>query len=364
MKYSNEELCLIWLDSFLGLEYKHKQYLYNLVSNKVGIKAVLEEGKDYIMKNIGENPYKTLLNSANDTYLKFLLDNLDRKEITVVSIESDKYPKLLKDTDIPPLVLYTKGNIDLLNSECFSIVGSRKSLPFSKNIAKEFSNSMIDAGFTLVTGIAQGIDQTVLECAVNRKASAISVIASGFDNFYPSSNKSLCESVIKTGLAITEHAPEVKSMPYLFPVRNRIIAGLSKGTLVVSGSLKSGTFYTAEYTEQYGRDLFAIPYRVGIESGMGCNDLIKKGAMLVDSPKDILNFYNKEVKSIDEDFSKEENEIISILKDGEKHIDKICQLLNKRVFEIMPILSMLEIKGVISKNGVNIYGLIRNDLEA
>ncbi|MBQ8427116.1 MAG: DNA-processing protein DprA [Clostridia bacterium] len=363
-KYLNSELCLIWLDSFLGLEYRHKQNLYGLINGKSDIKELLVKGKDYIITEVGENEYSTLLNSANGEYLNFVLGGLERKGVTAITVESDDYPESLLNIPQPPLVLYCKGNVNLLNGNNFSIVGSRKSLPLSINLAKHYAETLSANGFTLVTGIAEGVDSAVLETAVNNGKSVISVIAGGFDNIYPATNKGLVERITENGLVVSENPPEVIPKPFHFPIRNRIIAGLSKGTLIVSGAKKSGTLYTAEYAEEYGRDLFAVPYSVGVVSGAGCNDLIKRGAFLTDKPEDILEYYGIEQKQKSNiELTKEQKEIISVLRDGEMHIEKICSALNKRVFEITPVLAMLEINKIVVKNGTNLYGLARLDLE-
>ena len=363
-KYNNSELCLIWLDSFIGLEYKHKQALYGLINGKSDIKELLVKGKDYMVSNIGSNEYSTLLNSANAEYLGYVIDTLDRKDIIAVTIESKDYPKSLINTSLPPLVLYCKGDTKLLAGNNFSIVGSRKSLPLSINLAKSYSEALINGGFNLVTGMAEGVDSAVLETAVKNGGKAISVLAGGFNNIYPASNANLLNKVIESGLAISEYPPEVAVKPFHFPIRNRIIAGLSRGTLIVSGAKKSGALYTAEYAEEYGRDLFVIPYSVGVLSGEGCNDLIKRGAMLTDRVEDVLEFYGinlEEKKKIQ--LTPIQSEIVSVLKNGEMHIEKICTALNKRIFEITPVLSMLEINKIVVKNGTNVYGLVRTDLE-
>ncbi len=365
-KYSNSELCLIWLDSFLGLEYVHKQALYKMINGKADIKSLIVGAENYIRSKVGDNAYNTLLSSANADYLSHVIEELKKREIIVVTIESIEYPKLLKDTAIPPLVLYCKGNINLLTEKCFGIVGSRKSLPLSISLAKEYASAISDGGFTLVSGIAEGVDSAVLEYAIKNKRKVISVLAGGFDNLYPKSNYELLEKVIKVGLAISEHPPEIKPMPFHFPIRNRIIAGLSKGVLVVSAGAKSGTLYTAEYAEEYGRDVFAVPYSVGIYSGVGCNELIKRGAILTDTPEDITAFYgienNKDTKVLS--LTEDEKLIVNILKDGEAHVEKIEQALKKPTRQILGTLSMLEIKKIVVKRGTNVYGLIRLDLEA
>ena len=120
--------------------------------------------------------------------------------------------------------------------------------------------------------------------------------------------------------------------------------------------------YTAEFAVDFGKDLFAVPYGVDVPSGAGCNELIKRGAILTDTPQDILDFYGKSKSSPSIELKDDEKEIIRVLKDGAMHVEKISALIGKRVFEIMPLLSILEIKGLVIKSG-NVYGLIRNDLE-
>ncbi len=362
-KYTNSELCLIWLDSFIGLEYKHKQTLLGLIQGKTDLKELLEKGRDYIVANIGEKEYSTLTHSANKEYLDFVLSSLERKGITVVTIESENYPQSLIKTPVPPLVLYCKGDESLLSKKSISIVGSRKSIPQSLKIAENYAETICSNGYVVVTGIAEGVDSTVLKTALKCGGKMISVLAGGFDNLYPASNLSLVQEVEKRGLLITEHAPEITPKPYLFPVRNRIIAGLSQATVVVSGGLRSGTIYTAEYAEEYGREVFAVPYSVGVQSGAGCNELIKRGAMLTDKPEDVLSFYGIEIKRESVKLTPEQKEIVTLLKDGEMHVENICKALNKKVFEITPVISIMEINKIIVKNGTNVYGLIRSDLE-
>ena len=358
-KYTKDELSLIWLNSFDGLEYKHKEIIFDFIKNQDRITDGLNLAKDYIVKNVGENEFNTMLSSANQTYLNYVLDELNRKGIEVITYISKEYPESLSQMDIKPLVLYAKGNVGLLKQEIFGIVGSRKSLPLSISLAGEYVKAL-SKNFTFVTGIAEGVDSAVIKSALQEKANVISVIAGGFDNIYPSINQDLFEKVVENGLVISEHPPKVSPKPYYFPIRNRIIAGLSKGVLIVSGSKKSGTLYTATYAGEFGKDLFAVPYSVGVKSGEGCNELIKNGAILTDTPQDVLDFYGIENTKIKLELHPEEREILKTLSEnGQMHIEKLSGVLGKRTFEIMPTLSSLEIKGLISKGG-NIFGLTKS----
>lgn len=358
MEYGKREKCIIWLDSFNGLEYRHKREILSVLLEEKDSKKAIEKCRAYIVDNLGEACYNTILNSLNSVYLQYVEENLARSKVKAITIESTAYPERLKNTPIPPLVLYVRGNESLLDSKIFGMVGSRKSLPLSINIAKEFAKTLVESNFTVITGIAEGVDSSVIEWALNCGGKAISVVAGGLNHIYPSSNTALAERVAEKGLLVAEYPPDIKPDRYMFPVRNRIIAGLADGVLIVSGRKKSGTLYTAEYAEEYGKDLFAIPYSVGIESGEGCNDLIKRGAMLCDSPSDILDYYGVKKQEKIIALSPDELKVIEILKNGEQHIEEISRMLNRATYEVQTTLSVLEIKGVIARNGVNIYGLI------
>ena len=362
-KYDKNELALIWLDSFEGLEYHKKQVLYGKIKGKTEIKRIISENADYLIQAVGEKGYSNILNSANAEYFDFVMSGLKREGVTAITIESSLYPERLKTTDIPPLVLYAKGNLELLKEECFAIVGSRKSLALSVKLAEEYTKKLIDHDFTIVTGIAEGIDETVLKTAIKNGGKVISVIAGGINNIYPAMNENLCLEIVKKGLVISEHRPEINPKPYFFPVRNRIIAGLSKGVLIVSAGAKSGTLYTAEYGFTYGRDVFAIPYGIDVPLGKGCNDLIKRGAILTDSFEDIENFYGLSKIDKKQVLTLEEAEIVKVLRDGGTHVEKIALKLKKEVYELLPTLSIMEIKGITVKSGVNVYSLATANLE-
>lgn len=358
-RYGEKELLLIWLDSFADFEYKNKVAIHRILAGKAEIKENIRKNRTAILSLVGEAGCGKMLASADGEYLKSVLGELERAGETAITLASENYPEQLKNIADPPLCLYAKGNVGLLNTKIFGIVGSRKSLPLSKAIAADFAKELTAAGFTLITGTAEGVDEQVLKAGIGSGA-VIAVSAGGLNEIYPAANRELVEAVAKNGLVISENRENVKPMPYFFPVRNRIIAGLSVGALIVSGRIKSGTMYTADYCLDYGRDLFAVPYTPGTEAGEGTNYLIKNGATLCDSPKDILSFYGIEEKKSESEFSPFEKEIFSALKCGETHIEKIAERIGKQVFEISPVLALLEIKGVVVRTGSNTYGLIRN----
>ncbi len=367
-KYNSSELCLIWLDSQKGLDYRDKQVLFGMLDGKSDLKSLIRKYGDAIVAEVGSDDYASLLEAANGEYLAGVLGDLEKRGIEAVTIVSKGYPDGLKNIQNPPLVLYAKGDISLLDDSIFGIVGSRKSLPVAISTAERYARELSSAGLTVVTGIAEGVDKAVLESVLACGGRVISVTAGGFDCVYPASNRNLFDDVAKAGMVLSEYPPTVVAHPYHFPLRNRIIAGLARGVLIVSGAKKSGTLYTAEYAEEFGRDLFAVPYGVGVPSGAGCNDLIKRGAMLTDEPADILEYYGLNADDDDKSsdviqLTDDEKAIVSALSGGSLHIEQICQKTGKRVFELTPIIAVLEIKGIVVKTGINVYGLARNDLE-
>ncbi|MBE7089823.1 MAG: DNA-protecting protein DprA [Clostridiales bacterium] len=365
MKYSKTELLLIWINGLTNFDYRHKKFLFEMLENSDAISKTLTENKKLVVDVIGEERFNLLIESANSENLKNTIVELAENEIQAITIKSEGYPKKLLDLEEPPLCLYAKGDISLLKSEkTLAVVGSRKSLTSSMKNCEEYVEALSDCDITVVTGIAEGIDVTAIKTILNCGGKVISVIAGGLDNIYPKAHTEIAERVIEKGLILSEQPNGVKSQPFMFPFRNRIIAGLGDKTLVVSAGEKSGTLHTAHYTNKLKRELYAIPFGLGVQSGVGCNNLIKQGAKLTDNPSDILKAFGVEKKEkVHLQLTDEERGVVNAIKEGNTHIEKIAERTGKKAFTLFPVISMLEIKGIIVKNGVNVYGLTVNGLE-
>lgn len=359
MNYSEEEIFLIALSSIKEFDYKNKYSIYEFVKNENGFDKKVEGLKNGLIK-LGISDYYNAVKSVFDrTYVEYLLRDLEKQDIIAVTIESDAYPDFLRETEFAPIVLYAKGDISLLKGNIISIVGSRKSLPISINIAERYASDISESGFTICTGIAEGVDVTVLKTVLNLSGKVISVLAGGFNNVYPKNHQNVFDKVCEYGLVISENPPDTVSKPYMFPIRNRIIAGLANGVIIINGGIKSGTIHTAKYALEYGKELFAVPYSIGIISGMGNNELIKRGATLTDSPQDILEFYGIEKKEVKQQLSENEKKIISAIEKGKCHVEEISDFLNTSVKEVTTVLALMEIKGLVVKDGINTYGLCK-----
>jgi DNA processing protein len=295
---------------------------------------------------------------ASPDYRAELIARYEKEGIFCVTYFSDDYPQRLREIPVPPLVLYGKGKRALLREKFFCVVGSRHTSPYGTKQATSIAKDLCDH-FAVITGIADGADSAVLEGAIP-SGKAVCVLAGGFNEIHPATSVALVKEVEKNGLVLTEHLPETKPLGWMFPVRNRILAGIAEGTLVVSAGRKSGALITAGYCLEYGRELFAFPYNIQVESGVGCNDLIKKGAYLTENILDIgqvfgLNLNRKENVLL----SPVEKKILAYLKEqGEAHVNQLAKYLNCQPFELSPYLAALEVKNCVARLGSNRWAIV------
>ena len=353
MSYTEEEVNLIVLS---GIEELGDRVKHNLVFTCKNA----EERHKYAVKNIPTGVYNIVENKFRDGIFRTrFIESLKNKGIECVTYLSPDYPENLKNTDEPPVVLFCKGNTKLLNGNCFSVVGSRRTSAQALALCRKISGELTGA-FTVVTGMAEGADSAVIEGALP-SGKIVSVLANGFDCFYPAKNRNLIGKVAKEGLLVTEYLPHILPLKYNFPVRNRIIAGLSRGTLVVSAGEKSGALITADYALEYGREVFAFPYSAGVSSGAGCNKLIKNGAYLTENILDIFEAFGLDLKKSVQSVSLTEDEkavLDEIKLAGEGFLPAIAQKLNKFTYQLIPVVASLEIKGLIARLGGNRYSII------
>ena len=205
-----------------------------------------------------------------------------------VSIFDQDYPIELKHTYNPPVLLFYQGNIELLSKPKLAIVGARKCSETGKQSVRKVVNELGNH-FTIVSGLARGIDTCAHMEALKNKGNTIAVIGTGLDVYYPKENKALQDYMSKNHLVLSEYAPSEQPLKYHFPERNRIISGLCQGVLVVEAKLRSGSLITCERAMEEGRDVFAIPGNILDGKSAGCHHLIQEGAKLVTSGQDILD---------------------------------------------------------------------------
>ncbi len=237
-----------------------------------------------------------------------------------------------------------------------AIVGSRMATPYGMNVAERFSNSLASMGFTIVSGMARGIDTAAHRGALRAGGRTIAVLGSGLDVIYPPENLGLAEKIVGSGALITEFPPQTKPKRENFPVRNRLISGLSLGTLVVEASHRSGSLITAQYALDQGREVFAVPGNVMSHNTQGTHGLIQKGAKLVHTIEDIVEELSPQLKGFIRERKKkevhlndEEQSVCSVLSLEAKHIDEIVRNLDLALQKVLTILLSLELKGVVKQ---------------
>lgn len=290
---------------------------------------------------------------------------LERENIEILTIKDENYPRLLKEISLPPFLLYCKGELKPEES-CFAIVGTRRCTGYGKQVAEELAADLINAGLTIVSGMARGIDTVAHKEAVKRSKRTIAVLGSGIDerSIYPSENLKLAREIVKSGGAVISEFPVGdKGLPHHFPQRNRIISGLSLGVLIVEAKMKSGAMITASWAADQGRDVFAVPGPINLPTSEGPNYLIKQGAKLTTDVNDILEELNLPLKSVEEKEIKaetpEEEKILEILQQEPLHIDKIIEKTKLNTNVVSSALLMMEVKGMVKNLGGNTYALSR-----
>ncbi len=206
----------------------------------------------------------------------------------VITLGDARYPAALLTTADPPLLLYAQGRLELLQAESLAIVGSRNPTPQGHENAHAFASHLSHAGLTIVSGLAIGIDAAAHGGGLEGAASTIAVVGTGLDQVYPKRNQALRQRIVHRGLIVSEYSLGMPPLAVNFPRRNRIIAGLAQGTLVVEAAVQSGSLITARMANEAGREVFAIPGSIHSPQSRGCHALIKQGAKLVETANDIL----------------------------------------------------------------------------
>jgi len=284
------------------------------------------------------------------------------EEIRKISIDDKEYPKLLKEIKDPPEFLYVRGKI-LSEDSFFAVVGTRRFSSYGKEVTLEIAGDLAEAGLTIVSGLAPGIDTFAHQATIERKKRTIAVLGTGIDerSIYPQSNLNLARKIIETeGCLISEYPPGTPGSQFTFPQRNRIISGLSLGALVVEAKEKSGALITANWAKKQGRKVFAVPGLIYSSNSKGCHYLIKNGAKLVENANDILLELNLSLTTRPgrvEGETEEENLILNALKEESLYIDKIIEKTKLSAASVASTIAILEIKGKVKNLGENIYAI-------
>ena len=277
----------IWLSTIKGLGSRRKQILLNKYKTPERIYNLKKE-EILKIKGFSETLAECIINKENKENLKRQIDDIQEQNIKIITIKEKEYPQLLRTIYDYPVSIYVKGNEKILNGPTIGIVGCRQSTAYGEKVAQYFAYNLSKRSINIISGLAKGIDSQSHIGAIKAKGITIGVIGSGLDIVYPKENQYLYDKIIKEdGAIVSEYPLGVKPEKMNFPARNRIISGMSKGILVVEAKKKSGTLITVDFALEQGRDVYVVPGNIDEMNSVGTNDLIKQGAQMVTSHKDI-----------------------------------------------------------------------------
>lgn len=298
-------------------------------------------------------------------------EEVERRGIKVLTFDDERYPKMLKEIYNPPMVLYYKGDLFSCNLErTVAFVGSRRASTNGKDSIKRIISDFRNTDICIVSGLAEGIDAASHRSAIENNLKTIGVIASGFDFKYPSSNKDLYDKLENgCGAVVTEYYPTFEPIKFRFPLRNRIVTGLSYGTVVGEAALKSGALISANLTLEQGRELMCIPGSINNKNTEGVYKLLKNGATMVTSGEDVLNALNWQIiknSSSAKDKNNtnfEQNHVYKIISDiiGIEPLgfDEIQAKTGMNTDELLKTLTIMELEGFIEQTDGDRYKGVR-----
>ena len=312
-----------------------------------------------------ERALSNFLRLREETDLDVLVDSIHKKDVQVLTLLDEAYPKLLKQIDQAPPVLYIRGTLLPADDFAVAMVGTRRISAYGQQITRDTSLYLAGHGLTIVSGLARGVDALAHQSALQAGGRTIAVLGSGADVIYPPEHRQLAEAIIENGAIISDYPLGTQPEGVNFPPRNRIISGLSLATVVVEAGERSGALITADFAVEQGRDVFAVPGNILSPASKGTNRLIQKGAYALVSPQDVLDLlelsqvveYQAARQALPADTT--EAKILQSMGYEPVHVDEICNAVGLAVEKVTAALTMMELKGLVQHVGGMRYAAIR-----
>jgi len=307
-----------------------------------------------------------ILHFSKDKFLQGEYNFMQRRGIAALTSADDNYPCSLKNFEDAPVVLYVKGEIDALHARSVALVGSRAASFYGCQSAKSFAQAFVQAGMTVVSGLARGIDTAAHLGALEAGGKTIAVIGCGFNHMYPKENYSLMEKISCNGAVVSEFACAMPPLKHNFPWRNRIISALSLATVVIEAGRKSGALITTDYALSQNKDVFVLPSNIDNETALGSNLLIQDGAKVALNPDDVLSqIKENHVPSLFNDsrpvllLSDEQSKVYPHITYQPVHLDELARQSGLNISSLMNITLSLELKRAIRQLPGQYY--VRNE---
>ncbi len=315
-----------------------------------------------------------LENGRNLSKAQSILEKCKKEDISICTLYDNNYPERFQNIPNPPVLFFYKGEPVWDDASLnIAIVGTRKMTKYGYTVTKDMASQLSGCGCTIISGMAYGIDAAAQAAAVATGGKTIGFLAGGVDVIYPQENMVLYYDIISCGCVISEYLPGEKNLPHHFQARNRLIAAMSDGVLVVQAPKKSGALITAKWAGEYNREVFAVPGDITEEQSEGTNSLIADGAKLVQHPMDIIseygNIFSEVIKEQKKNIAKKEiikpqeendekiSKIIFLLKDAEYDCSSLAEKSEISLGQLILLLTDLQIKGIITEKPGGIYAL-------
>lgn len=290
---------------------------------------------------------------------------LRRLGARVIPLDDEAYPARLRQIADPPPVLYVRGELAAADEYAIAIVGSRRATPYGREVAREIAGQLARAGVVVVSGLARGIDAAAHQGCLQAGGRTIAVLGCGIDQCYPAEHARLRDAIAQQGAVISEFPVGATPEKWRFPARNRVISGLTLGTLLVEAPADSGAIITADFALEQGREVFAVPGNVDSYASKGCHRLIKEGATLIENATDILEALNLSTAALEAEtpvqpvlpvpLTPEAERVLSLLGPQAKHVDQISAEAGVAPAQVLSALTLLEMQGSARRLPGNVY---------
>jgi DNA processing protein len=308
------------------------------------------------IEGIGTNRAKSITGFSSWGAVERQIKTIEKEGMLAVHIGDHAYPEMLKEIGDPPVVVYVKGDIRTEDKYAIAVVGSRKLTHYGASVAENMSEDLASMGFTVVSGMARGVDSLSHRSAIKAGGRTIAVLGSGIDVPYPPENRMLMDRIAESGYVLSEFPPGSPPDKENFPKRNRLISGLSLGVLVIEATANSGALITARCALEQGREVFAVPGNITSANSEGTNELIRKGALLTSKAGDIVAELAPVLKGFIRlrdrfkiEVTEEEGKLCNLLSGEPKQVDVISRESGLPASKVLAVLLGLELKGAVKQ---------------
>jgi DNA processing protein len=363
-----EELyCRYWLANLHNIGIKKIERLIGIFGNAEGVFKTTRE-ELYALRRDGaladlmnDKDLETILGSRDIVKIMNHYNRLSESGIRLITREAEEYPERLRNIYSAPYALYVKGRLPAKEDKLIAVVGARECSQYGREMARYLAEAITTEGVHIISGLARGVDTYAHQGALAAGGITYAVMGCGIDICYPRENINYYMEMQREGGIISEYAPNIQPLAGNFPMRNRIISGLSDGILVIEAKEKSGSLITVDYGLEHGKEIYALPGRATDRLSAGCNNLIRMGAKMVTSPKDILEDllpgYLAQEKTLRNNSTDElgRNLVYSCLNSDPKHYEEIAYLTGLPMENLLEQLLQLELKGLIHQSVKNYY---------